>query len=152
MGIVHKSGIEAIKGARVTENFRTIRCAVLSMLSAVLLTAPNGASAEVQANKSCEIHAIAMVAEMKAGAAKPMSEEELSLVRATAIKSCLAQSSGNSNTVATTQPAAAVLPQSTVTTPQTKSDTSFFGTLGAIFNVPSTRKPGNERLLDRGRN
>ena len=132
----------------VIDNSRTNSWLALCTGIALLVAAPGGAVAETQSTKNCEIHAIAMVAEMKAGASKPMSEEEVSLVRATAIKSCLAQSSGNAHTVASPQPAA-TLPRSTVAAPQAKTDTSFFGTLGAIFNVPSTRKPGNDRLLDR---
>ena len=89
-----------------------------------------------------------MVAEMKASAAKPMSDPEVALVRETAMKSCLAQAGGNANTNMTAQPAAVALPQATAVA-QTKTDTSFFGTLGAILSGPTTRKPGNQRLLDR---
>ncbi len=121
----------------------------MTVMIGLSVTAPGKAVADAQSNKSCEIHAIAMVAEMKAGAAQPMSDQEVSLVRATAIKSCLAQAGSGANTVETTLPAAAKLSQSTVVTPQAKTDTSFFGTLGAIFAGPKTRKAGNERLLER---
>ncbi len=133
----------------MTGNSRTNDWSVLCVAVALLVVASGDAVAETQSSKNCEIHAIAMVAEMKAGAAKPMSDEEVSLVRATAIKSCLAQATDSTNTVANPQPAAAALPRSTTAAPQAKTDTSFFGTLGAIFNVPNTRKPGNERLLER---
>ena len=116
------------------------------------VAATGAAVAETQSNKRCEIHAVAMVAEMKASAAQPMSDQEVVLVRETAMKSCLAQASGNPNTVMATQPAAVTLPQATAAgaaVPLTKTDTSFFGTLGAILSGPTTRKPGNQRLLDR---
>lgn len=133
----------------VTENSRNNYWPALCAVIALLVAGQGAAVADTQSSKNCEIHTIAMVAEMKAGAAKPMSEEEVSLVRATVMKSCLAQASGNANIVANPQPAAAALPRSTAAAPQAKTDTSFFGTLGAIFNVPITRKPGNERLLER---
>ena len=121
----------------------------MTVVIGLSVTAPGKAVADAQSNKSCEIHATAMVAEMKAGAAQPMSDQDVSLVRATAMKSCLAQAGSGADTVVTTQPAVAKLSNSTVVTPQAKTDTSFFGTLGAIFAGPKTRKAGNERLLER---
>jgi hypothetical protein len=86
---------------------------------------------------------------MKASAAQPMTEQEVTLVRETARKSCLAQNGGGSNA---TGVAAAAVPQAkTAAAPvaQAKPDNSFFGTLGGIFSGPTDRKPGNQRLLDR---
>lgn len=133
----------------VIDNARTNSWSALCMVMALVAAVPGAATAETQSSKGCEIHAVAMVAEMKASAAKPMSDQEVSLVRETAIKSCLAQAGGNATSVVSTQPAAATLPQATTAVPQAQTDTSFFGTLGAIFSGPTTRKPGNQRLLDR---
>ena len=136
----------------VMHNSRTIFWPALCVVIGVCVAATGAAVAETQSNKRCEIHAVAMVAEMKASAAKPMSDPEVALVRETAMKSCLAQAGGNANTNMTAQPAAVALPQATAAVavvPQTKTDTSFFGTLGAILSGPTTRKPGNQRLLDR---
>ena len=136
----------------VIHNSSTKYWPVLCVAMGLTIAAPRGAVAATASGKSCAVHAAVMVAEMKASAAQPMSDQEIALVRETAMKSCLAQTSGNPNTDMTTQPAALTLPQATAAVaaaPHTKTDTSFFGTLGAILSGPTTRKPGNQRLLDR---
>ena len=133
----------------VIHNSRTKYWPVLCVAMGLTIAAPRGAVAATASGKSCAVHAAVMVAEMKASAAQPMSDQEIALVRETAMKSCLTQSGGNANTDMTTQPAALVTPQATAAVPHTKTDTSFFGTLGAILSGPTTRKPGNQRLLDR---
>lgn len=121
------------------------------MVAALLLTA-HVALAETATG--CDVHAAAMVAEMKASAKAPMSEQEIALVRETARKSCLAQNGGSPTTTAmpAAVPADAAAPlASPASAPvaKAKSDDTFFGALGAIFSGPSKRKPGNERLLER---
>ncbi|MBK6659743.1 MAG: hypothetical protein IPG43_17040 [Proteobacteria bacterium] len=121
------------------------------MAAALLLTA-HVALAETATG--CDVHAAAMVAEMKASAKAPMSEQEIALVRETARKSCMAQNGGSPTTTAmpAAAPAVAAAPlasQAPAPAARAKSDDSFFGALGAIFSGPSKRKPGNERLLER---
>ena len=103
-------------------------------------------------HRTCAVHAAAMVAEMKASSASPLSEQELGLVRQTALKSCLAQAkravpaaSPAQAAALSTAPAPAPAPA-----PATR-DTSFWGTLKPILGGDSTRKAGNERLFRRGR-
>jgi hypothetical protein len=126
-------------------------CARLIMVAA-LLPATHAVLAETATG--CDVHAAAMVAEMKASAKAPMSEQEIALVRETARKSCLAQNGGSPTTTAMPAPAPAVAAapvasQAPAPAARAKSDDSFFGALGAIFSGPSKRKPGNERLLER---
>lgn len=126
-------------------------CARLIMVAA-LLSAANAVRAETATG--CDVHAAAMVAEMKASAKAPMSEQEIALVRETARKSCLAQNGRGPTTTAmpAAAPAVAAAPlPSPAPAPvaKAKSDDTFFGALGAIFSGPSKRKPGNERLLER---
>ena len=128
------------------QNSKTSRKFARVFASGLLIVATQGALADT----SCDVHAAVMVAEMKASAAQPMRDQEVALVRQTAIKSCLAQNGGGSSIAA--QPAALATPQiNTVAAPAShaKPDNSFFGTLGAIFSGPTERKPGNQRLLDR---
>ncbi len=128
-------------------------CARLIMAAALLLTA-HVALAETATG--CDVHAAAMVAEMKASAKAPMSEQEIALVRETARKSCMAQNGGSPTTTAmpAAAPAVAAAPLASpapapAPVAKAKSDDTFFGALGAIFSGPSKRKPGNERLLER---
>ncbi len=127
----------------VIHNSKTSRKLALVVTAGLVIGTTQGARAEPSLATSCDVHAVAMVAEMKASAAQPMSDQEVALVRETARKSCLAQSGGNA-TAAVTAPQAKTTPAT-----QAKSDNSFFGTLGAIFSGPTERKPGNQRLLDR---
>ena len=120
------------------------------VMSLCLIVAAQLACADASVATNCDVHAAAMVAQMKAAAATPMGAQEVSLVRETARKSCLAQYGGSAGTAVADQPTAG--PQiSTAAAPTSgaKSDNSFFGTLGAIFSGPTERKPGNQRLLDR---
>lgn len=110
------------------------------------------ATAETSSSKQCDVHAVAMVAEMKATTTHPMSEQEVALVRETAMKSCLAQLGANPNSVTSTPSAvvaAGPAPASVVAVTAPTSDSSFFGTLGALLGGSSPRKPGNQRLLER---
>ena len=125
---------------------KTVRECAQIITVAVLLAINCSAFADTSAGTNCDVHAAAMVAEMKAGAATPMGEQEIALVRETARKSCLAQHGGNAPAavVAAPKPATTAAPSA-----QSKADNSFFGTLGGIFSGPTDRKPGNQRLLDR---
>lgn len=122
------------------------RCARLVALAS-LLGATAGAWADAATN--CDVHAAAMVAEMKASAATPMTDQEISLVRETARKSCLAQNGAAAPAAPMAPVAATQAPKAAAPATQSKSDNSFLGTLGAIFSGPTDRKPGNQRLLDR---
>lgn len=133
-------------------NSKTSRKHVQLVASLCVVFAAPLAIAEPSVATNCDVHAAAMVAEMKAAAATPMGAQELSLVRETARKSCLAQYGGTAATAVAAQSSPVVAPQASTTaapTAHAKSDNSFFGTLGAIFSGPTTRKPGNQRLLDR---
>ena len=115
------------------------------------LVAMQAAVADADTRKSCEVHAVVMVAEMKASAATPMNDDQVALVRATALKSCLVQSGAGTSPASAVAAAPAVVAQvsAPATAAQAKPDNSFFGTLGQIFSGPVVRKPGNERLLER---
>lgn len=116
------------------------------------IVAAQPAFAEASVATHCDVHAAAMVAEMKAAAATPMGAQQVSLVRETARKSCLAQYGGSAGTAVAAQPTPIAAPQATTTAApaaRAKPDNSFFGTLGAVFSGPTERKPGNQRLLDR---
>lgn len=107
--------------------------------------------AQAAADTNCDVHAAAMVAEMRASAAKPMSDADIALVRETARKSCLAQSGATAD-AATSAPAtvaAATRPATAAAPAAAKSDTSFWGALNGFIGGPTTRKPGNKRLLER---
>ena len=122
--------------------------------TAILLGATQATWADASSTTDCDVHAAAMVAEMKASAKTPMSEQEITLVRDTARKSCLAQRGGAPAASSAVAPApvvsAAPAPApAPATASKAKADNSFFGTLGAIFSGPTERKPGNQRLLDR---
>lgn len=124
------------------------------IMTAMLLGATHVTLADAVSATGCDVHAAAMVAEMKASAKMPMSDQEIALVRETARKSCLAQNGGAPAAAASVAPAASAMPAPTPTQAsapavKAKSDNSFFGTLGAIFSGPTERKPGNQRLLDR---
>jgi len=125
---------------------KTSRTFALVMTSGMLCGFMQGALADASAVTSCDIHAAAMVAEMKAGAATPMSDQEVTLVRETARKSCLAQNGGSETAAVVGAPRASA---AAAPVAQATHDNSFFGTLGGIFSGPTTRKPGNQRLLDR---
>jgi hypothetical protein len=136
-------------------NSRKIFRPALWVAIGLTIVVSGNASAETQVSRGCEVHAVAMVAEMKASATRPMSDQEVALVRETAMKSCAAQAGATTNTITTT-PAAVVVAPAAPPTPATvaavapaTADNSFFGTLGAIFSGPTTRKPGNQRLLER---
>lgn len=134
------------------QNSRTNRRPALWAALGLAIVVNGSAAADPSLSKRCDVHAVAMVAEMKAAADHPMNDQEMALVRETAMKSCLAQSGADTNPSMTT-PAAVVAPPSAPATvaavaPAT-ADTSFMGTLGALFSAPTTRKPGNQRLLDR---
>lgn len=131
-------------------NPKATRKHVQPITSLLVIVAAQLACADPSVATNCDVHAAAMVAEMKAAAATPMSDQEVSLVRETARKSCLAQYGGSAATVVAAQPAAT--PQintAAAPAPRAKPDNSFFGTLGTIFSGPTERKPGNQRLLDR---
>ena len=116
-----------------------------SLMGAVGVTV-NAADSEGARDKSCEAHAVAMVAEMRASAPKPMSADEINLVRATAYKSCLAQAAPApvaGPVIASSAPAprpAAVAP---------KSGDGLGGALQSFLGTDVARKPGNERLEQR---
>ena len=113
------------------------------------LVAMQAEVADADTRKSCEVHAVVMVAEMKASAATPMNDEQVALVRATALKSCLVQSGTSPASAVAAAPAVVAQVSAPATAAQAKPDNSFFGTLGQIFSGPVVRKPGNERLLER---
>ena len=129
-------------------NSRTTRALARLVASGLLCVVMHGAHADAVTATSCDIHAAAMVAEMKASAPAPMSDQEVALVRETARKSCLAQNGGSAQAAVVSAPAPAVK-TSAAPIVQAKPDNSFFGTLGGIFSGPTDRKPGNQRLLDR---
>lgn len=129
----------------VIHNSKTNRVLALVVTTGFIIAAAQGAHADA----NCDIHAAAMVAEMKASAAQPMSDQEVTLVRETARKSCLAQSGATTNAPVAAAPAVVATPQLAAPVAQAKPDNSFFGTLGGIFSGPTVRKPGNQRLLDR---
>ena len=136
--MIHKS--------KTCRKYAQLVMSLCSMVAAQLVCADTSVAT------NCDVHAAAMVAEMKAAAATPMSEQEVSLVRDTARKSCLAQYGASAGTAVAAQPTAVVAPQATTAVApaaRAKSDNSFFGTLGAILSGPTERKPGNQRLLDR---
>ena len=129
----------------VIHNSKTSRKLARVVTTVVIIGAMQGAFADTSIATGCDVHAAAMVAEMKASAAQPMTDQEVALVRETARKSCLAQNGGNASTAVTASPVhTTVAPVA-----QAKPDNSFFGTLGGIFSGPTVRKPGNERLLER---
>ena len=129
----------------------TLRHVQLGMSLCLIVAAPL-AVADPSVATNCDVHAAAMVAEMKAAATTPMGAQEVSLVRETARKSCLTQHGASVGTAVAAQPTLIAAPQATTPAApaaRAKSDNSVFGTLGAIFSGPTTRKPGNQRLLDR---
>lgn len=131
-------------------NSKTTLRHVQLVTSLCLIVAAQPAFADASVATNCDVHAAAMVAEMKAAAATPMGAQEVSLVRETARKSCLAQYGGSAGTAVAAQPTAAPQVSTPVAaTARAKPDNSFFGTLGAVFSGPTERKPGNQRLLDR---
>lgn len=136
--MIHKS--------KTCRKYAQLVMSLCSMVAAQLVWADTSVAT------NCDVHAAAMVAEMKAAAATPMSEQEVTLVRDTARKSCLAQYGASAGTAVAAQPTAVVAPQATTAVApaaRAKPDNSFFGTLGAILSGPTERKPGNQRLLDR---
>ncbi|MCC6707649.1 MAG: hypothetical protein IT492_08820 [Gammaproteobacteria bacterium] len=119
-------------------------------MTTLLLGAVHSALADTSGATACDVHAAAMVAEMRASATTPMSEQEIALVRETARKSCIAQHGGTPTPAGMATPApAASASVAPAPAAKAKSDNSFFGTLGAIFSGPTDRKPGNQRLLER---
>lgn len=56
-----------------------------------LVLAQTACAAASEHERACDIHAAAMVAEMKASSTEPLSATEIALVRRTAFKSCVAQ-------------------------------------------------------------
>lgn len=135
----------------VIVNARKRRMRAMGVTMGLALVAMQAAVADADTRKSCEVHAVVMVAEMKASAATPMNDEQVALVRATALKSCLVQSGAGTSPASAVAAAPAVVAQvsAPATAAQAKPDNSFFGTLGQIFSGPVVRKPGNERLLER---
>ena len=122
------------------------------IMTTLLLGAVHSALADTSGATACDVHAAAMVAEMRASATTPMSEQEIALVRETARKSCIAQSGGTPTPAVMAAPAPAAsasIAPAPAPAAKAKSDNSFFGTLGAIFSGPTDRKPGNQRLLER---
>ena len=121
-------------------NSKTTLRHVQLVTSLCLIVAAQPAFADASVATNCDVHA----------AATPMGAQEVSLVRETARKSCLAQYGGSAGTAVAAQPTAAPQVSTPVAaTARAKPDNSFFGTLGAIFSGPTERKPGNQRLLDR---
>ena len=123
----------------------------ITMRRAAALALCLGLCGVASADTNCDVHAAAMVAEMRASAAKPMSDAEIALVRETARKSCVAQGGGAAP--ASVAPASAVAsapPQPAAPAAKAaKSDDSFWGALGGFIGGSTDRKPGNVRLLER---
>lgn len=105
-------------------NSKTTPRHVQLVTSLCIVVAAQPAFADASVATNCDVHA---------AAATPMGAQEVSLVRETARKSCLAQYGGSAGTAVAAR---------------AKSDNSFFGTLAAVFSGPTERKPGNQRLLD----
>ena len=119
---------------------------ILSMLGAIA-TAAAEATVDV-ADRACRVHAAAMVAEMQAGTAEALGDNEKSLIRATAMKSCLAQTQPD----AATADAASAVPQPAPgqVTPVAQGRTGG-GFWDELLHGSSGRNAGHERLRRRGR-
>ena len=112
------------------------------------------AAATDEQAKHCEIHAATMVAEMRASAAKAMSADEITLVRQTAYKSCLAQTVQAQPAVAATpatgQGVQAAAPAATAPARAAKrEDDTFWGSLHSFLGTEPSSKAGNVRLRER---
>ena len=126
---------------------------LLAGLVASAMVGAHAAEVDSAHAKSCEIHAVAMVAEMKAAATRPMTADEIKLVRETGFKSCLAQTApaaaAATSTAATIPAVAATALPAPAAAPPRQQDSGFWGALQSFLGSDSKRKPGNDRLEQR---
>ncbi len=102
-------------------------------------------SAADPADRACDIHAAAMVAEMKASSSTVLSAAEIALVRRTAYKSCIARA----EPIAAAPIAAPAAAPSVSASDDTTPDNSLWGSFERLLKQPVERSPGHERLRKR---
>lgn len=123
------------------------RAYVLGLLCALLPLAGPVCAADIEVERACDVHAAAMVAEMKAGSSTVLSASELALVRRTAFKSCLARADTTTAPAAT--PDSASTQSAVAASEDSKPDESLWGSFERLLKTPVERTPGHERLRRR---
>lgn len=129
-----------------TQISRRVLCIAL-LLGATPL-ACNAEAANVSAERACDVHAAAMVAEMKASSSTALSAAEIALVRRTAFKSCITR--GEPTTESAVPVDDATVASSDDSAPDASApDSSLWGSFERLLKQPVERTPGHDRLRKR---